>query len=416
MERKHERQRNEPGVFQSLMMSQGAHLPLGAMLVMLLVASGTAHAQQKDHHDPSVDLAMLVVHADEVPEFAPRAERIRVQRGEARIGFTNGSVRIEGQIDFGIIPSPEELRKVNLDEASELVAIIERLGDSSFEVREKATEQLKQAEHDHVHLYAVLEQLDLSAEQRIRLLDVVRDRVLHAPRGAIGISMQRQPMQNRPMEVIVTGLIEGLPAGQVLHVDDRITHIDGERVRSSIELTSEVQARRPGDMVRLTLVRPEHDERGRVKTDDAGDIVGEQMDVEFELGSAELLIDPATGERQQLQNIPHRRHQEVAEAYARYGDVKRDIELNGEFLTVSDAGRGELDIDALVDNHTFIRRLREERRLVEEGHLRMSRQLRESWELRQRVLMQQLEEPGLTPEERDFMQRVLYRYTELLVR
>jgi hypothetical protein len=99
-----------------------------------------------------------------------------------------------------------------------VVAKVEQLGSGSFEERELATVSLRSMPVADEVLMAVLEKGGLDEEQRNRMLGVLRWRVLHRPRGAVGIRME--PAASGIRGVLVTEVIKDLPAERVLRVGD----------------------------------------------------------------------------------------------------------------------------------------------------------------------------------------------------
>ena len=109
-------------------------------------------------------------------------------------------------IELTSIPTSEELVEVEI--VPELVRMIVDLNAQSYRERQLATIALREAPFPNLQLYAVLERQPLSAEQRHRVIQVIAERLLTRPRGAVGIQINR----NRLPEVVVEQLLPDLPA------------------------------------------------------------------------------------------------------------------------------------------------------------------------------------------------------------
>lgn len=225
------------------------------------------------------------------------------------------------------IPTASELEGVEIPAA--LRDIAARLGDEAFPAREQASAELLEAGFSVREILAVLVQEQPDAEQRQRLLGAVRDQLINAPRGAVGISMQTRPRPDGPgVELVVSDLIEGLPAERALRIGDRITHLNGEVFSSANELTVHVQTKQPGDTVSLTILRAVRNDAGEVARDANGDVLHEEMEIDIELGPAELLREPVTGRTAQNTQVQRQRLQQVLAIEERFGGAPKQIELD----------------------------------------------------------------------------------------
>ncbi len=158
------------------------------------------------------------------------------------------------------VPSPEELDGVKVGPALE--RLVGELDHAEFARREAATRALCDASAvEQLQIYAVLARTHLSAEQRHRLMTVVRERLISRPRGAVGINMSFEPVApGDPAPgvgvVVVMSVVQGLPADGHLRRSDRITHVDGEQLFNSNDLIRRVQEKLPGETVELVVERP----------------------------------------------------------------------------------------------------------------------------------------------------------------
>ncbi len=210
------------------------------------------------------------------------------------------------------LPSPEELEAVRID--AELDRIVAGLTDPLYGNREEATAALLERKDDLVQLYAVLSRGGLTAEQRHRILSVIQERLLNVPRGAVGIKADRRFF---PERVVIEELLPNLPARHVLEVGDRVTHLEGKPLLDWDEFQRSVQSKPPGSKIRITVERPREDKAG-VEAPPPGpefDVV----EIELQLGSADLLVDPNTGLPQRGGPVDVERQREAQLAMDRWG-------------------------------------------------------------------------------------------------
>ncbi len=222
--------------------------------------------------------------------------------------------------DGDAIPTAEELRGVTVP--AELDEGVSLLGDPSYAVREQATARLVEGAFRQEEVYAVLAQRRLSAEQRHRLLEVLHDRLIRMPRGAVGISMDQRFLPNR---IVVMGLLPGLPACEVLQVGDRIVSLQGKELKSQMEFVKTVQSQPPGTKITLRVERlATVDRRGENAA--AAEPQLEVLDIDLVLGSADLLRDP-DGRPTQSNSLLEERKRQADEAQRLYGPRPKLIEV-----------------------------------------------------------------------------------------
>ncbi len=220
--------------------------------------------------------------------------------------------------DATALPTDQELAFVTVDPS--LADLVAKLEDGVFGTREEAMQRLLDWTVDRRQICKMLAGKRLSLEQRHRLLLVLRDDLLNAPRGAIGISVD--PRRRWRNEIIVEQLVEGLPAIEVIEPGDHVTHFNGQPTGRWESFVAMIQARKPGDTVTITV------QRG-VDQDDQGPEEPKMRTLQFELvlGSAELLIDPATGQVPRNTNLDLARANDAAQAADRFGPRPRLIEF-----------------------------------------------------------------------------------------
>lgn len=225
---------------------------------------------------------------------------------------------IQRSVEGEAIPTAEELRGVNVP--PELDQGVALLGDPSYAVREEATARLVEGTFRKEEVYAVLAQRRLTAEQRHRLLEVLHDRLILTPRGAVGIQMDQRFLPNR---VVVIDLIPGLPACEVLQVGDRIVGLQGKDLATQMDFVRTVQSQPPGTKISLKVERPVPVDRNRAEAQ--GEPKVEVLDIELVLGSADLLRDPDG--RPAQNSLLDERRREAGEAQRVYGPRPKLIEV-----------------------------------------------------------------------------------------
>lgn len=239
------------------------------LIVTVALAAGMANhclAGQEEHEGRGTHGDPQVGAADPDPTFAQDA----------------GGGRAVG------VPTWQELASV--DVTVQVMALVARLNHPCYREREAATQALQDGRDNRRQLYAVLAREPLSAEQRHRLLALIRQRLLNAPRGALGISMLfERPDANQPSGSVIMDLLPGLPAERVLQLGDRITHVDGNPLNARNDLIHRVQARRPGDEVQLVVNRVRRDGDGRPLLNQARQPQYETLEIGIVLASTELL-------------------------------------------------------------------------------------------------------------------------------
>lgn len=158
------------------------------------------------------------------------------------------------------VPSPQEVEGVRV--GPELERLVAELDHADFAQREAAMRRLcDDGRVEQLQIYAVLARKALSAEQRHRLMTVVRQRLIDRPRGAVGINMNFEMLEPGDPgggigAVVVMSVVPGLPADGRLRRGDRITHVDGEQLFNTNDLIRRVQGKLPGETVELVVQRP----------------------------------------------------------------------------------------------------------------------------------------------------------------
>lgn len=197
------------------------------------------------------------------------------------------------------LPSDAELAQVRVD--PELVRLARELDAPSFAERRAAREAIAARKPAPDELMALLLRTDLGDEARHQLVGILRNRILTAPRGALGIRMENAP--ERDGGVRVTGLVPGMPAEKVLKPGDILKQVNDSVLRHTVDLVNSVQSLPPGVEIRVVVKRVRTDalaEKGPAKppakaprADDAPagapPDIHEEITVSLRLGSTEEL-------------------------------------------------------------------------------------------------------------------------------
>lgn len=192
------------------------------------------------------------------------------------------------------LPTDEELMTVSV--APELLRLVRALDSESFAERDAARRAIEARKPVPDELMAVLLRRDLSDECRHQLVGILRERILRAPRGALGIRMENFPDKDGGVRIIA--LVPGMPAEKVLKVGDVVKQINGKQLRSTLDLIGAVQTLPPGVEVRVVVRRVKKDALAPVAP--AGGVEApkpiEEIEATIRLGSTDELNekgDPA---------------------------------------------------------------------------------------------------------------------------
>lgn len=132
--------------------------------------------------------------------------------------------------------------------------IVELLDADDWSVRQGATEMLAQDRAIGLRqLETILRNEDLSAEARLRLETIARERFMNSPRAAVGMSWQSQSSPR--FGVVVASLEDGFDAARVLRVGDRIVEAQGRPVRDWDRFRAQILSNDPGEVFPVQVVR-----------------------------------------------------------------------------------------------------------------------------------------------------------------
>jgi hypothetical protein len=197
------------------------------------------------------------------------------------------------------LPSDQELAQVRVD--PELVRLARELDAQGFAERRGAREAIMARKPAPDELMALLLRKDLGDEARHQLVGILRNRILTAPRGALGIRMENAA--ERDGGVRVTGLVPGMPAEKVLKPGDIIRQVNDTVLRNTLDLVNAVQSLPPGVEIRVVVKRVRADalaEKGPAKPPVKGGVpadappgapadIHEEIAASMRLGSTEEL-------------------------------------------------------------------------------------------------------------------------------
>ena len=283
---------------------------------------------------------------------------------------------------------------------------IDRLGAEDWATRERATAELLTLRVPEECLLAALLDGELDLEQRARLVGVLSRRVLEAPRGAVGIRMRRN--LGNEFGVVVEAVIPGMPGEKHLRPGDRIRTIDGRPIRTSDDLTTIVQGRVPGDLLRFTIERRVLDERGAIQLGPNGKPVIEQLDLEFPLGSVEEL--DRSGGVTVSSRVLNARTRVVDAIRERFGP--RTAPLRTEAYVRIERAYVDRDVDSHPSVAWLLRQLAARDLRDPGGDLDID--VRREMDGRLSALLQEVGEAGKPRPELDWLELVVDRYLELM--
>lgn len=247
---------------------------------------------------------------DAAPKPVDRQEPVTVeivrpkqQAQPAKPQFVNPQpVPLRGGIDTKAtfeprLPSDDELSRV--DVPAELVRLARALDADTYAERSAARKAIVDRRASPNELMALLLRKDLSPEARHVLVSVLTDRIMNAPRGALGIRMEG--LGEVGGGVRVSGLVAGMPAERVLKPGDIVLNVNGNDLRDRSDLVRSVQTLPPGTEVKLNVRRAKLDPQGKPVVGADGREQSEDIAVAVRLGSTDDLEE--RGDPQQPQGM-----------------------------------------------------------------------------------------------------------------
>lgn len=300
------------------------------------------------------------------------------------------------------LPSDEVLAKVPLP--PEVMEAVERLEAPTWEERERAEESLLKHPGADDPLLRLLAGGDISAEQRHRLIDIVRRRIMETPRGALGVRMRPSSTRNG---VSIIAVLKGMPAVDVLKEDDRIIAIDGQPVDTADDLSLLVQSRKPGESVEVTVMRPRRDEKGRLLTDERHQLIEDRVVTPLKLGSFDDLNrfdeeDPFGFGASRMSAYEQQRLLRAAEVLERF--APKPVRLEALAQPTSP------DEEDLLVSHPFLAELERDLRDLRIGAADLNEPMLRRWRTMRDILRVQVEQAAFDPEAQVKLERILEEF------
>lgn len=267
-----------------------------------------------------MDALAAIVSLALAQQAKPDPDAILLQRQAAR-----GQL-VKQQIEPPRLPSDADLARIEV--SPELVRLARALDGENHAERKAAREAIVARRAAPDELMALLLRRDLGNESRNALVSILRDRIITAPRGALGIRMEGLPDPNGGVRI--SGLVEGMPAERVLRVEDVVESVNGTDLLSQADLIRSVQSLPPGAEVTLRVRRPRRDEAGKPVLEADGRPAFERSEVQLRLGSTEDLEqrDPQQGAAvNALNSVSIERQILAAEAAKRFLPQPRRVEF-----------------------------------------------------------------------------------------
>ena len=215
--------------------------PTTLVLLSLLVVAAPPQ-QQKPQLVPGPPVSVPKPVARPLPDPLP-PPRIVVD-GNEQVFPTQGAQDVA-------LPTDEELGRVSV--SAELVRLARTLDSDAFSERAAARKSILDRKPTPDELMALLLRTDLGQEARHQLVGILRDRIVNAPRGALGIRMENFPDKDGGVRIIA--IVPDMPAEKVLQVGDVVKRVNDTPLRSTLDLVNTVQTLPPGSEVKLVFRR-----------------------------------------------------------------------------------------------------------------------------------------------------------------
>ena len=180
---------------------------------------------------------------------APRPQLVVIDGNQQQVAVPRPQAKL---------PSDADLAKV--DVPAELVRLARALDAEAYADRRAAREAIVARKPQPDELMALLLRTDLGDEARHQLVGLLRDRILSAPRGALGIRMENAAAPEAGVRI--SGLVPGMPAEKVLKVGDILVRVNDAPLRTTFDLVSAVQSLPPGVEVKVVVRRLRRDALG----------------------------------------------------------------------------------------------------------------------------------------------------------
>ncbi len=256
---------------------------------------------------PAAIVALALAAANFAQAAPARPAIVQVEVGNRRGGAVVAPQMFRQAQPVGPLPLPSDADLARVTIEAELLRLVRALDSEQFSDRSSARSAIIARKVTPDELMALLTRHDLSEETSNALVAILRERILTAPRGALGIRMEGMAVRERGVRI--SGLVAGMPGEKVLVVGDVVASVNGEALTDRNDLIRLVQSLPPGVDVKLVVHRTERDAQGRPIIDANGVEQTKIMEVALRLGSTDDLVDrsdpasttmanPATAERQ----------------------------------------------------------------------------------------------------------------------
>ena len=209
--------------------------------------SGSAHALATALANALAAAALLPFGTE--AHAAPRPQLVVIDGNQQQVAVPRPQAKL---------PSDADLAKV--DVPAELVRLARALDAEAYADRRAAREAIVARKPQPDELMALLLRTDLGDEARHQLVGLLRDRILYAPRGALGIRMENAAAPEAGVRI--SGLVPGMPAEKVLKVGDILVRVNDAPLRTTFDLVSAVQSLPPGVEVKVVVRRLRRDALG----------------------------------------------------------------------------------------------------------------------------------------------------------
>ena len=265
-------------------------LPI-VLAIPLLLAAPAAAQQQKPQLVPGVPQQKAVPAPKQAPQpVVLPGPNLGPNQGQNPVIIIDGNQQVlQQQLPQAKLPTDEELARVQVP--AELVRLARALDADAFAERDAARKSIMERKPTPEELMALLLRTDLGEEARHQLVAILRDRILRAPGGALGIRMENFPDKDGGVRIIA--LVPGMPAEKVLKVGDVVKRVNETPLRSTLDLMNAVQSLPPGVDVKLVVRRVRKDALAPVQPAGAAPAdpaqLTEDLDLSLRLGSTEEL-------------------------------------------------------------------------------------------------------------------------------
>ena len=247
--------------------------------------------------------------------------------GQIAPGRIDAPARLGGQqfptVKPSALPSDSELARITV--TAELLRLVRQLDADAYADRAAARAAIVARRPMPDELMAVLLRNDLPIEVRHAMVAILTQRIITAPRGALGVRMEQ--FVERVGGVRVSGLVPGMPAEKQLVVGDVVRSVEGIPLTNSLDLTRAVQSLPPGLEVKLSVRRVKRDAAGKALVDGEGLELTEDINIGLRLGSTDDLLEKGDALGSVANAVSMERQGAAADAARRFLPKLRVVEF-----------------------------------------------------------------------------------------